>query len=115
MEANLINKIQIEVLKQATNSISNCKLILRNVSGEGISIASPVNMCAIGKKVIWPIGGVIFHILVIRPRIQSVLRSVGILPRMSTLVSGVFVIPVQWWIAMMFLWWKKKTSKYGFI
>ena len=48
----MINKIQIEVLKQATNSISNCKLILRNISGEGINIGSPVNMCTMGNKVL---------------------------------------------------------------
>lgn len=62
IEANLINKIPMQLLKQATNSINNCKLILRSLCGEGISIGSPVNMCTIGNKVIWPTGGVICHI-----------------------------------------------------
>lgn len=71
VETNLINKIQMELVKQATNSVSNCKLIPRNLCGEGISIGSPVNTCTIGSKVIWPTGGVIGHSLVTHPRLQQ--------------------------------------------
>lgn len=84
----------MELLKQATNSISNCKLIPRNLCGEGISIGSPVNMCAIGNKVIWPTGGVISHSLVSHPRLQSVLWCAGVFPRMTRPVCGVPVVPV---------------------
>lgn len=94
VKANLINKIQMELLKQATNSISNCKLIPRNLRGEGISIGSPVNMCTIGSKVIWPTGGVISHSFITHPRLQAVLWCAGVFPRMTRAVWGVPVVPV---------------------
>lgn len=84
----------MELLKQATNSISNCKLIPRNLCGEGISIGSPVNMCTIGNKVTWPTGGVISHSLIIHPRLQTVLWCVGVFPRITRPVCGVPVVPV---------------------
>lgn len=83
----------MQLLKQATNSINNCKLILRSLCGEGISIGSPVNMCTIGNKVIWPTGGVICHILVTHPRLLSVL-CVGVFPMMARPVCGVPGVPV---------------------
>lgn len=58
----------MELLKQATNSISKCKLIPRSLCGEGISMGSPVNMCTVGSKVTWPTGGVISHSLITHPR-----------------------------------------------
>lgn len=112
----------MELLKQATNSISKCKLIPRNLCGEGISIGSPVNMCTIGSKVIWPTGGVISHSLIPIPDAVSVVvwrslcqddQSSVWCPccpcAMSVLLSlsgSVFpkVIP------MMFLWWEQKTT-----